>query len=98
MKPGAPFLYFPILERQGGDFSSLSGNQAFLGISLLMPWSLVRYQQAHCLHFVTFSCAGRKPLLGTTDSRRTFELCLEQVRQWYGMRVAGYESKSAVSQ
>jgi hypothetical protein len=26
-----------------------------------MPWSLTRFQQARCLHFITFSCQHRDP-------------------------------------
>jgi len=29
-----------------------------------MPWGLKRFQEARCLHFVTFSCYRRAPLLG----------------------------------
>jgi putative transposase len=55
-----------------------------------MPWGLKHFQQARCLHFVTFSCYGRAPLLGTARARDTFEQALEQTRQWYGFYVAGY--------
>ena len=55
-----------------------------------MPWALKRYQQARCLHFVTFSCHARDPLLSTPCSRDVFERTLERVRQWYGFYVAGY--------
>jgi len=47
-----------------------------------MPWGLKRYQQAQCLHFVTFSCYHRTPLLVSPDARRIFEQTLEQVRLW----------------
>lgn len=55
-----------------------------------MPWSLKRFQEARCLHFVTFSCHNREPLLGTPESRDSFEITFEQVRQWYGFHVRGY--------
>jgi len=55
-----------------------------------MPWGLKRFQQARCLHFLTFSCYCRAPLLTTPEARRTFELNLEQVREWYGFYVTGY--------
>ncbi len=55
-----------------------------------MPWSLKRYQEARCLHFITFSCYHRVPLLATPDARRIFEQTLERVRQWYGFYVTGY--------
>ena len=38
-----------------------------------MPWGLKRYQEAHCLHFVTFSCYQRAPLLGAAQARDVFE-------------------------
>jgi putative transposase len=55
-----------------------------------MPWGLKRYQQARCLHFVTFSCYQRAPRLGTPYARATFEKTLEDVRKWYGFYIAGY--------
>jgi len=55
-----------------------------------MPWGLKRFQEARCLHFVTFSCFGRAPLLGTARARDIFEQTFEQTRQWYGFYVSGY--------
>ena len=55
-----------------------------------MPWGLQHFQEARCLHFVTFSCFGRAPLLGTPRGRDIFEQTLERVRQWYGFYIAGY--------
>jgi len=55
-----------------------------------MPWGLKRFQEACCLHFVTFSCYHRAPLLGTPEVRNTFEQTLEQVRRWYGFYICGY--------
>jgi putative transposase len=55
-----------------------------------MPWGLRRYQEAGDLHFVTFSCYGRAPLLETTAARHTFEVFLERTRGWYGFCVTGY--------
>ncbi len=55
-----------------------------------MPDGLKRFQEAHCLHFITFSCYHRAPLLSSPDSRRTFERTLEKVRRWYGFNVTGY--------
>ncbi len=55
-----------------------------------MPWGLKRFQEARCLHFLTFSCYGREPFLGTSFARDIFEPTLEQTRQWYGFYVAGY--------
>ena len=55
-----------------------------------MPRGLKRYQQARDLHFITFSCYRRAPLLGTPQARCTFEQTLEPVRRWYGLFVTGY--------
>ena len=55
-----------------------------------MPWGLKRYQQAHHLHFITFSCYHRAPLLTTPEARHIFEHTLERVRDWYGCYIAGY--------
>jgi putative transposase len=51
---------------------------------------LHRFQQSGDLHFVTFSCYRRAPLLGTPNARHIFEQTLEQVRRWYGLYIAGY--------
>jgi hypothetical protein len=55
-----------------------------------MPWGLKRYQQNRQLHFITFSCYHRAPLLGTEQARHTFARALERVRVWYGFYVVGY--------
>jgi putative transposase len=55
-----------------------------------MPRGLKRYQETRQLHFITFSCYQRAPLLGTAHARDTFLLKFEQVRQWYGFYVVGY--------
>lgn len=55
-----------------------------------MPWGLKRFQEARCLHFITFSCHHREPLLGTPEAHDTFERTFERVRRWYGFCVRGY--------
>ena len=55
-----------------------------------MPWSLQRFQEADCLHFITFSCQHRDPLLETPESRDTFLEVFELTRKWYGFYVCGY--------
>ncbi len=55
-----------------------------------MPWGLKRYQQARCLHYLTFSCYRRAPLLDTGAKRRVVEVTLERVRRWYGFYVTAY--------
>ena len=55
-----------------------------------MPRRLVRYQQDHHLHFVTFSCAQRKPYLSTPQARDLFERSLETIRLRYTFEIKGY--------
>jgi putative transposase len=55
-----------------------------------MPWGLKRYQQTHQLHFITFSCYHRAPLLGTLKARDVFVDSFERTRCWYKFYVAGY--------
>jgi putative transposase len=55
-----------------------------------MPWGLKRYQQARDLHFITFSCYRRQPLLASAHAKRLFELALERGRRQYGLYVVGY--------
>ena len=50
----------------------------------------VRYQNQGCLHFITFSCYHRMPLLDTSAAKETFERELERVRIWYGCYIACY--------
>lgn len=55
-----------------------------------MPWGLQRFQNTGDLHFITFSCYHREPLLASPEARRAFESTLESVRGWYGFFVTGY--------
>ncbi|HZD33023.1 MAG TPA: transposase [Candidatus Angelobacter sp.] len=55
-----------------------------------MPWGLKRYQQSDNLHFVTFSCYRRQPLLASASAKHCFEVALEQARRQYGFFVTGY--------
>ena len=55
-----------------------------------MPWSLKRYQNTGGLHFITFSCYRRKPLLRTPGVPEMFEQALEQARVKYEFFVYGY--------
>ncbi len=55
-----------------------------------MPWSLERFQSGRDLHFITFSCYRRQPLLDAPRARRTFEVILEQVRRKHQFFVTGY--------
>jgi putative transposase len=55
-----------------------------------MPWGLKRYQQARDLHFVTFSCYRREPLLASAPARDLFERPLDRARLGYRFYVSGY--------
>jgi putative transposase len=55
-----------------------------------MPKRLKRYYGQGQLHFVTFSCYRRMPLLGTACARNLFVKELGQVRREYGFLLAGY--------
>jgi len=45
-----------------------------------MPSGLKRYQKAETLHFITFSCFRRLPLLEAIEAAETIEAVLEQTR------------------
>jgi len=55
-----------------------------------MPSHLRRFQQSGQIHFVTFGCYHRRPLLLKAGNRRIFEEALERARRTYGLVVYGY--------
>lgn len=55
-----------------------------------MPWSLKRYNYTGALHFITFSCYRRKPLLSAPERRDLFLDVLEKMRSKYRFAVCGY--------
>ena len=55
-----------------------------------MPKRLHRYYGKGDLHFITFSCYRRLPLLGTVFARNVFVNELRRVRQEYGFLLVGY--------
>ena len=54
------------------------------------PKGLKRYYGQGHLHFLTFSCYRRLPLLGTARARNTFVAALAKVRERYRFRLIGY--------
>lgn len=52
--------------------------------------SLRRYYGRGDLHFVTFICYRRRPLLGARRARDRFVHILDQVRVHFGFRLVGY--------
>jgi putative transposase len=55
-----------------------------------VPRRLKRYQQEKDLHFITFSCYRRLPLLGTAQRRDLFLRVLEETRRRYQWVICGY--------
>jgi putative transposase len=55
-----------------------------------MPKGLKRYYGQSELHFVTFSCYRRLPLLGTARARNVLVKELSRVRREYGFLLVGY--------
>ncbi len=55
-----------------------------------MPKGLHRYYGTGHLHFITFSCYHRRPLLAAARRRNLFLEILEQVRGRYDFVVVGY--------
>jgi len=55
-----------------------------------MPNGLKRYQEARELHFITFSCYQRQPLLASPRAMHLFEVALEQSRRRYNFYLIGY--------
>jgi putative transposase len=55
-----------------------------------MPSGLKRFQNAEALHFITFSCFHRLPLLEAAGARETVEAVLEATRARHQARVYAY--------
>src|SRR2546427_13171052 len=82
-------LIFPIPESTTRNLRALRLGPADGVTMLRIPWGLKRFQQARCLHFLTFSCYRRAPLLATPRSRDIFEQTLERTPHQYGIYRAG---------
>jgi len=55
-----------------------------------MPYGLKRFQKADALHFITFSCFHRLPLLDAPGATETVESVLEPTRARHQARVYAY--------
>jgi len=55
-----------------------------------MPKNLKRYYGRSDLHFITFSCCQRLPLLRTVRARNLFVKALEEIRERYKFSLVGY--------
>src|SRR5437867_10898041 len=81
-------LIFPIPESTPRNLRALRLGPGDGVTMLRMPWGLKRFQQSRCLHFLTFSCYRRAPLLGTPRSHDIVEQTLERTQHWYGFNYA----------
>jgi len=55
-----------------------------------MPLGLKRYYGQHDLHFITFTCYHRAPLLQSECARNLFVKILGEVRDAYGFTLTGF--------
>jgi putative transposase len=55
-----------------------------------MPYGLKRFQKAEALHFITFSCFRRLPLLEASEPKGIFEVALEETRARHQARIYAY--------
>ncbi len=71
-------------------FGNLGLGLASLSLGFAMPSGLKRYYGKADLHFITFSCYRRLPLLKTARVRDLFVRELRKVRDEMGFRLVGY--------
>jgi putative transposase len=55
-----------------------------------MPYDLKQFQKAEALHFITFSCCHRLPLLAAPEPKNIFEAVLEETRARHQARIYAY--------
>ncbi|MGB6974390.1 MAG: transposase [Terracidiphilus sp.] len=55
-----------------------------------MPYGLKRFQKAETLHFITFSCFSRLPLLDAPEAKDVIEAVLEKTRARHHARIYAY--------
>src|SRR5258707_1272080 len=61
-----------------------------LAVEFAMPAGLKRYYGKGHLHFITFSCYRRLPLLKSTRARDIFDRELSKARDEMGFHLIGY--------
>jgi putative transposase len=76
-------------EHNTGCRSPLRASAKGAGVPVLRNKLERRYGQ-HDLHFLTFSCYRRLPLLGSVRARNTFVKILGELRETYGFQLVGY--------
>jgi len=74
-----------VVEELGGALFGFKG----AGFDLMRNPLIRIYGQGH-LHFVTFSCCGRRPHLGSSEARDCFVQILDGVRLRHEFRMIGY--------
>ncbi len=87
--------YFPGKYRRAEGAPGSSFEPGFLGLPFLsvgsaMPAGLKRFYGKGHLHFITFSCYRRLPLLKTVRARDVFVKELGKVRDEMGFHLVGY--------
>ena len=70
--------------------SSVTDTTTQLCVRSFMPWGLKRYYGTGSLHFITWSCYRRKPLLANPARRDLLLAVLELMRVRYRFAVIGY--------
>ena len=76
-----------LFSREGAPPSVREGG--LLGFS--MPKGLKRYYGRGHLHFITFSCYGRRPLLRAVRAKNLFLKELARVRREYAFALVGLD-------
>ncbi len=80
----------PLLELAGEDRNQ-GAPHVFLRVGVrVMPKGLKRYYGRSDLHFLTFSCYRRLPLLNTMRARNLFVHALGKIRERYHFLLVGY--------
>ena len=81
----------PVLEPVELEMFIRHRQKSFLRTSVSpIPWGLKRYYGTGSLHFITWSCYQREPLLHTEARRDLLLAVLEKMRARYRFAVIGY--------
>ena len=70
--------------------SSITARKILLFYPARMAWGLERWHGGHDLHFLTFSCYHRQPLLTSAHRCELFLQVLEEVGRRYQLVILGY--------
>src|SRR5579863_8969238 len=90
----APFIHSLIVDEWETtiltSLSLLNTQSPVMRYDGIVPSGLKRFQQAEALHFITFSCFHRLPLLVTPGAKEAVEAELELVRARHQARIYAY--------